>query len=241
MTKDTLSLTNLQFKTVKKDRLYYDRFEYCLGFFLDEVSCLRVLDHDHIDLVIANRKQWREIAQQRWLNSRQKHGIGLSRQYRREITEKTVENLHGLATALINTDSEFKLVVSASQGYVYTNELSLIDQLDCRAELTNKTYTRAEICRPKNTIQLKNPRHTYRSYMQMTKLTGQQKQQLINFFHNQQDQVRLSPALKSWITQSFNRTQDYFFVDHDSLTWLTMLSLVQPGIVRKTMNIIPAK
>jgi hypothetical protein len=53
--------------------------------------------------------------------------------------------------------------------------------------------------------------------------------------------VRLSPALKSWISQSFNRTQDYFFVDHDSLTWLTMLSLVQPGIVRKTMHIIPAK
>ncbi len=234
-------LTNLQFKTVKKDRLYYDRFEYCLGFFLDEVSCLRTLDHDQIDLVIANRKHWREIARQRWINGRQKHGIRPGRQYHREITEKTVEDLHGLADALLNTTCEFKLVVGAGQGYVYTNDLTLIDQLDHRPELTNKTYTRAEICRPKNTIQLKNPRHSYRSYMQMTKLTGQQKQQLINFFHNQQDQVRLSPALKSWIALSFNRTQDYFFVDHDSLTWLTMLSLVQPGIVRKTMNIIPAK
>jgi hypothetical protein len=234
-------LTALQFKPVKKDRLYYDQFEYCLGFFLDEVSCLRVLDHDHIDRSIANRKQWREIAQQRWLNGRQTHGISLSRQYQREITEKTVKDLHGLATALIDTDSKFKLVVSVSQAYVYTNDLSLIDQLDCCPELASKTYTRAQVCRPKNTIQLKNPRHAHRSYLQTTKLTGQQKQQLINFFHNQQDQVRLSPALKSWISQSFNRTQDYFFVDHDSLTWLTMLSLVQPGIVRKTMHIIPAK
>jgi hypothetical protein len=241
MNKDTLSLTTPQFKTVKKDRLYYDRFEYCLGFCLDEVSCLRVLDHDHIDRVIANRKQWREIAQQRWLAGRQRHGIGLSRQYRREITEKTVEDLHGLATVLIDTDSEFKLVVSVVQGYVYTNDLSLISQLDCRPELTNKTYTRSEICRPKNTIQLKNPQHAHRSYLQTTKLTAQQKQQLIDFFHNQQDQVRLSPALKSWIAQAFNRTQDYFFIDHDSLAWLTMLSLVQPGIVRKTMHIIPAK
>ena len=241
MNKDTLSLTTPQFKIVKKDRLYYDQFEYCLGFHLDEVSCLRVLDHDHIDRSIANRKQWREIAQQRWLNSRQKHGIGLSRQYRREITEKTVEDLHGLATTLIDTDSEFKLVVSVSQGYVYTNDLALIDQLDHRPELTNKTYTCAEISRPKNTIQLKNPRHSYRSYLQTTKLNVQQKQQLVNFFHNQQDQVRLSPALKSWISQSFNRTQDYFFVDYNSPSWLTMLSLVQPGIVRKTMHIIPAK
>jgi hypothetical protein len=241
MNKDTLLLTALQFKPVKKDRLYYDRFEYCLGFCLDEVSCLRVLDHDHIDRSIANRKQWREIAQQRWLNGRQKHGIGLSRQYRREITEKTVEDLHKLATVLIDTDSEFKLVVSVSQGYVYTNDLTLIDLLDNQPELTNKTYCRAEIARPKNTIQLKNSQHHYRSYMQMKKLTGQQKQHLIDFFYNQQDQVRLSPALKSWITQSFNRTQDYFFIDHDSLSWLTMLSLVQPGIVRKTMHIIPAK
>jgi hypothetical protein len=234
-------LTTPQFKAVKKDRLYYDRFEYCLGFHLDEASCLRVLDHDHIDQVIANRKQWREIAQQRWLNGRQKHSIGLSRQYRQEITEKTVADLHRLANVLIDATSEFKLVVSVSQGYVYTNDLALIDLLNHRPELANKTYTQAKISRPKNTIQLKCPRHVYRSYMQMTKLTAQQKQQLINFFHNQQDQVRLSPALKSWITQSFNRTQDYFFVDHDSLGWLTMLSLVQPGIVRKTMHIIPAK
>jgi len=241
MNKDTLLLTTPQFKTVKKDRLYYDRFEYCLGFCLDEVSCLRVLDHDHIDRVIANRKQWREIAQQRWHNGRQKHGIGLSRQYRQLITEKTVEDLHRLADVLINTASEFKLVVGVGQAYVYTNNLVLIDQLNDWTELTNKTYTRAEISRPKNTIQLKNPQHDYRSYLQTTKLTGQQKQQLVDFFHNQQDQVRLSPALKSWISQSFNRTQDYFFVDHDSLAWLTMLSLVQPGIVRKTMHIIPAK
>lgn len=234
-------LTNLQFKTVKKDRLYYDRFEYCLGFCLDEVSCLRTLDHDHIDQVIANRKHWREIARQRWVNGRQKHGIGPGRQYHREITEKTVKDLHGLADALLNTTCEFKLVVGAGQGYVYTNDLTLIDQLDHRPELTNKTYTCAEISRPKNTIQLKCPRHSYRSYLQTTKLNVQQKQQLVNFFHNQQDQVRLSPALKSWISQSFNRTQDYFFVDHDSPSWLTMLSLVQPGIVRKTMHIIPAK
>lgn len=234
-------MTTLQFKSAKKDRLYYDRFEYCLGFYLDEVSCLRVLDHDHIDQVITNRKQWREIAQQRWLNGRQRHGISSGRQYHRSITEKTVADLHGLADALLATTCEFKLVVGVSQGYVYTNNLTLITQLDNRPELTNKTYTQAQVCRPKNTIQLKNPQHNYRSYLQMIKLNVQQKQQLVDFFNNQQDQVRLSPALKSWIKQSFNRTQDYFFVDHDSPGWLTMLSLVQPGIVRKTLHIIPAK
>jgi hypothetical protein len=81
-------LTSPKFKPVRKDRLFYDQFEYCIGFRLDEVSCLRVLDHAHIDDMIERRKQWREIAQQRWVTGRQKHGIIMSRRWK-DITENT--------------------------------------------------------------------------------------------------------------------------------------------------------
>lgn len=234
-------MKTLKFKPVKKDRWYYDQFEYCMGFRLDEVSCLRFLDHTHIDELIARRKQWREIAQQRWLNGKQKHGISTNRHYRREITEKTSADLHKLTDVLLATTTEFKLVVSMDQAYVYVNDLSLLRQLNQLPELDNKSYTQAIISRPKNTIRLQNSQYCYRSYFRMIKLTAQQKQQLVGFFDNQQDYVRTSPALKTWTTQSFNRTQDYFFIDHESESWLTMLSLVCPGIVRKTMCIIPAK
>jgi hypothetical protein len=66
---------NLEFKSVTKDRLFYSRFQYCLGFNLDEVTCLRDLDHAMIDDVIQRRKQWQEVAQQRWINGKQKHGM----------------------------------------------------------------------------------------------------------------------------------------------------------------------
>jgi hypothetical protein len=230
-----------KFKQIQKDRLFYDLFEYCIGFNIDEASCLRQLDHAYIDQTIANRKQWREIAQQRWVNGRQKHGIGLSRQHRREITEKTVADLHSLADQLLNTQAEFKLVVSTNQAHVYTNDLRLIDQLCVMPALSHKSYSQAKITHAKNTVRLKNPQHAWRSYLKMVKLSAEQKQQLVSFFHNQQAQVRLAPSLKAWINQPYTRTQDYFFVDYNLVSWATMLSLVYPGIIRKTQAIVSAK
>jgi hypothetical protein len=234
-----------QYKFIVKDRLFYNRFEYAIGFQLDEASCLRDLDHEQIDEMIARRIAWREIAQQRVAGTAKSSLFGhppysiISRRHK-EITETTRADLHELADVLLTSLSEFKLVVSVNQGHVYTNDRGLIDQLDTLASLTHKEYTRAVIGRPRDTVQLKNPRHSYRSYFRNAKLTDEQKQHLMNFLTNQ-TLVRTSPALNGWLAAPFHRTQDYFFVDHDDLSWLTMLSLVRPGLIRKTQQIIAAK
>ena len=44
-----------------------------------------------------------------------------------------------------------------------------------------------------------------------------------------------------WVQEPFTRLQDYYFVDHDSLQWLTLVSLVSPGLIRKTMQILTDK
>jgi hypothetical protein len=165
-----------------------------MGFYLEEVSCLRELDHDSIDDNMERRKQWREISQQRWVNSRQQHGTILRRNWR-PITEKTVSDLHTVAEQLLTTSADYKLVVSVNQGYVYTNNVSLIDQLSGMPELNYKTYTRARVTRAKNTIALKNPQYQFRTYFKLIKLTVPQKNQLMNFLHGQQGHVRLSPGL----------------------------------------------
>jgi len=235
-----LSPIQIKFKATVKDRLYYNRFLYCIGFQLDEVNCLRTLTHDSISDLIERRQLWQEVAQQRWINGHQAHSTILSRRWK-EITEQTISDLHKLAELLIQSKEEFKLVVTVNQGYVYTNELSLIQRLDQLPQLLFKTYTQAQLDRPKNTIRLKKSPHQYRSYLKMVKLTGNQKIQLINFLTAQQDYVRISPALTKWLNQPFNRTQDYFFIDYNSKSWETMLSLVHPGLIRKTLEIIPAK
>ena len=230
---------NLEFKSVTKDRLFYSRFQYCLGFNLDEATCLRDLDHAMIDDVIQRRKQWQEVAQQRWINGRQNTTI-IRRRWK-DITEKTVTDLHSVAEVLLTSTAEFKLVVSVHQGYVYTNDLALLTQLDCMPELTCKTHTQAQIDRPQNTIRLKKSNYNFRSYFRTLHLSAQEKQQLVDFLKTQQDFVRTSPALIQWTKDPFNRLQDYYFVDHDSPQWLTLISLVSPGIIRKTMQILTDK
>lgn len=234
--------SNPRFKPVVKDRLFYNRFEYVIGFTVDEASALRELSHTEIDLTMTRRRDWVEIAQQRWNTGKKilgKHNI-LGRR-RKEITNETVENLHSLAELLLTTTADFKLVVSVNHGHVYTNDLTLIDQLDQLNFLAKKYYSQAQVDRPKNTIRLKNPQHKYRSYFKITKLTTEKKDHLMDFLYNQRDYVRVSPALQRWIDQPFNRTQDYFFVDYDNSSWVTMLALVSPGLIRKTMQIIPTK
>jgi len=234
----------LKFKSVVKDRLFYDRFRYCISFGLAEISCLREqnLDRDGIRHMLDRRKQWRETAQERWttLHNSQQAPL-LTHRVWNEITDEVEQDLYDFADIVRNSGVDFKLVVGSNCGWVYTNSVELINQLRSMRMLRGKQYSEAVIDRPKNTIKLKNPQHHYRSYFKITKITSEQKDMLINFLNNQQSSIRISPALTEWTTSAFHRTQDYFFVDHNEMSWLTMLSLVHPGIIRKTQQIVPAK
>lgn len=193
---------------------------------------MRGLKHDLIDSRLDQRIEWREIARRRWRSSVASGASGWN-----EITDQIRKDLHTVCKLLIPTDC--KLVVSTHFGWIYTNDLGLIDQLRQVRCLTNKTYAQAVVNRPKNTIRLKNSRYENRSYLRNIKLTAAEKDTLKNFFVNQQEHIRTSPAFTTWLTeQPYLRTQDYFFIDYIGEQWLTMLSLVRPGLIRKTQTII---
>lgn len=210
-----------------------------MGFHLEEVSCLRELDHDKIEDMIQRRREWREMARRRWRGPKAATILGMA--YGREITDEIIANLHALAEMLITAPEDFKLVVSVNQAHVYTNNLILINRLDRMSILHYKTFAQARVVRPRDTVALKCPRHRFRSYFRLLNLTAQQKNHLEAFLNNHQDSVRMSPALREWWALPFNRIQDYFFVDYNEETWLTMLNLVAPGVIRKTVQIVPAK
>jgi hypothetical protein len=212
-----------------------------MAFTLDEANALKSLDHEYIDAIIERRILWREVAQQRWSGGTQNFNQTIISKRWRDITNKTSEDLHNFAELLISTSTEFKLVTSVNHGWVYTNAISLIKKLKNLDYLSDKDYTEAVVSRPKGTVKLKVPKHTHRSYFKSIKLTHQQKQNLINFFVNQQDNIRVGPAFNKWLTESpYLRIHDYFFIDHVGESWLIMLNLIYPGIIRKTMEIIPA-
>jgi len=223
-----------------------------MSFFMDELSALKTLDHEYIDMIIERRKTWRANTRHRWsslatasvplMRSTIKPAIPhtiVGRRWR-EITTETETNLHNLADMLISSTVDFKFVTSIDQGWIYTNSKNLINQLASISELSDKEYKEVQINRPKNTIKLKNPQHTHRSYFKLSKLSDTEKTNLVNFFINQKDYIRLSPSLAKWIIAPFKRTQDYFFIDYTGEEWLIMLALIKSNIVRKTSVIIPA-
>ena len=231
----------LKFKPVVKDRLFYDNYRYCMSFYLAEVSALKTLDHAYINVIIDRRKLWREVAHQRiggGVNVKSRQTI-VSRRWK-EITDDTVEDLHELADILIKTSIDHKFVTSVNHAYVYTNSITLFKRIVKLANIQDISYSEAVINRPKDTIKLANPKYPYRSYLKSVKLSPKEKENIINFFSNQQDYMRISPALVKWLLAPFHRTQDYFFIDYESESWLLMLELVKPGLIRKTVNIISA-
>ena len=236
--------STLQFNPVVKDSLFYNKWRYCISFMLEEVSCLKQINHEYIDTMIERRRYWREISHQRLLsNKAQRTGSKLATivaKRMRDITDVAVLNLHQLADQLIESNVEFKLVTSVDHAWVYTNHVSLIETLSLDYELKYKTYTEAVVNRPKDTVKLKNPRHTHRSYFKILKLTPEEKHNINKFFINQTD-IRLSPSVTYWLGREFYRTQDYFFIDHTGESLLVMLALIRPGLLRKTLSIIPAK
>ena len=164
--------SNLKFKPVIKDRLFYDQYHYCIGFHLDEVSCLRELNHQYIDVIIERRRQWREVSLQRWTNTVQSNKNIVTRRSK-DITDENVAGLHSLTDVLLRSRVDFKLVTSVSSAWIYTNDAKLLEQVGELDFLICKTYTEAIVDRPKNTIKLKKPKHRYRSYLKCFKLTDE--------------------------------------------------------------------
>ncbi|CAB4137781.1 hypothetical protein UFOVP328_82 [uncultured Caudovirales phage] len=234
MTKELLFLIqqhHLPFKTVASDRWFYDHWQYCISFYLEEVNCLRgSLESADIQELLESRNRWREKVRSRWPHNNFVHT-------HRTITDDVQENVCAFAEFLKLTMEPYKMVVSVDRCWIYTNDTNLLERIDRLPMVRNSRFSRAQIVRPKNTIAMRKPQHEYRSYFRSVKLFAQEKQHLVDFL-NSQTEVRTSPAFQDWANSPFNRTQDYFFVDHNSQQWLTMMSLVRPGLIRRTVQII---
>ena len=221
----------VKFVPVEKDRLFYDKYQYCLGFTLPEANVLRGLKHELIDARLDQHIEWREVARRRWQSGLEGFGWNL-------ITDEVRADLHLVCDTILDSNANCKLIVSTHFGWVYTNDVDLIIQLRHFRCLSNKYYTEAVINRPKNTVRLKNSQHQSRSYFYNLKLTETEKENLRVFFENQKESIRTSPALTQWFDRPYKRTQDYFFIDYTGAQWLTMMALIRPGLFRKTLDII---
>jgi hypothetical protein len=199
-----------------------------MSFHISEASVLKDLDHDSIDSRLRKRREWRAITNQQ--------PRPLSPQL--DISPAAQSDLHAVCTVLQSSTCPFKMVVSHNTVWIYTNHTALLDTINALSEINFKKFFKAVIARPKNTILLKASKYASRCYFKSLKLTSEEKKLICNFFNNNQDNIRIGPAFKTWCDSRFTRLQDYFFIDYTNESWLVMLSLIRPGLIRKTMQIV---
>ena len=164
------------------------------------------------------------------------------------VTKETA--LRETRDVLLSETDSFKTVVSFNTVCIYTNQRRLADRLD---NLDNngvclRLVRQALISKPAGVIQLRESQYAYRTYLRERKYTNDQILMLANFLNSRKDTLRPCDSLMSWVGHNSmklgyysNYSRSYYFVDHDHPNESTMLSLVLPGIVRKTMPIETTK
>lgn len=216
----------------QRSSLYFDQYQWCVNFTLAEAHCLRDLDEDRFERAIKNSKYWSRHYQ----NDKQWEARG---------TEPALRKTRAFLLAM---PEPVKTMISSTHVYVYTNDQTLGSRL-YQANIQGvqlRRIRRAVVSMPSDRIQLRHSKYQYRTYFRERLCDVDQKMMLRNFFDSRQGTFRVSPGLADWLANTApiwtnRRTQRYHFVDHDHPNEGTMISLVMPGIVRKTMPIETTK
>jgi hypothetical protein len=224
---------HLNIKTVSKDRLFFDQYEYCFNFKLEELSTLRELDHVAIDRELDYRSTWRQ---------RHPNFGGSWRGRREEITEKHRINCHNLCDYLLSKQ-DYKLVIYNDWGYVYSNDLAMLRSMEQLEYVTPASIKQVVLDIPRDSILIKSSEHEWRSYFFAGRMTDQQRESLRNFLANQTD-IRIGPGLKRFLSgrqSTHHYINDNAFIDHNGQGIIMMLGLILPRAIRKTLKLIRDK
>ena len=160
-----------------------------------------------------------------------------------EITEQDVMNLHRMCDFLQSDVRERKVVISGSWFYVYSNDLSLISDISHLPWLdqAKMRVSEVQLQGQPGTVTLKRARHQLRSYFRSIMLDDQRRDNLTRLLV-QQEHIRLSPSLQYWVgANRWFRTYDYHFIDHDDASIITLLALIEPRLIRRTLPIVEHK
>ena len=213
--------------------MFYNQYEWCVTINVSEAHCLRVLEPARFESAIKNARYWAE------------KDVWTERTWSK--TKETA--LRESRDVLLEETEPFKTVVSFNIVSIYTNNLGLADRFDRLGNdgVRLSLVRRAVISKPAGVVQLRESRYAYRTYFRERKYTRDQKDLLLNFLNSRQATLRPCATLMWWLNyhghswQNTDYSRSHYFVDHDHPNEGTMLSLVMPGIVRKTMPIETTK
>lgn len=226
--------------------MYWKQYQYCVTIIQPKISILRGgRDATKIDAAIKNRQYWeqQDIAARRYLvNMSDTPSLTA-------LSEQVIADLHVTAAYLKNLDVPNKLVFYGSkQCWLYTNSVDTIETLQMAAIHKSLPFEITEIRKclpvlPQDTIMLNDPKHRFRTYFKERRITDTAARDcLVSWIQEQESarEIAASPSVKYWIRQLKFRnecTRSHWYIDHNHKSYESMMSLVCPGLVRKTVNL----
>ena len=230
--------------TESRSSLYYGTYEYAITWIQDEIGCVRSLDSHKMQSHIRMRISYE---QRRYTIVYNLDGSKLPEQPSR-FTTRCRSNLESARAFLAAETAPKKLVFYNNTITVYTNDAGLYNRLIV-CDFTQFVHIKqAELNLPPDTILLKNPQYQYRTYFRGRNLGKQQKARLATWVTTQGNEIAASKSLRSFLeleslaTRVYwwrsDATESYYYIEHNSLQYETMLSMICPGMVRKTLPIV---
>lgn len=222
-------------KIVKRDSLFFERYEYCLRFLIHYAGAIRDLKFENLQEDLDRVK------------SRIDYRLNMyNSEYRSQVAYRYTESHHHLNAIVgkLYEMSDFKLVIGYDTVYIYSNsrpELeAVIDNLPHTGRSVFPKMSQVRITHAPNTVVVQSSPHQYRSYFRQVVLNNTEREHVRNWLLNQGDAVRLSPGLTDWCNSVKDVTRMYgnYFFDHNEPRLLSMFSLVRPGLIKRTKTIV---
>jgi hypothetical protein len=195
-----------------RSQLYYGKYQYVIAIQYQGTRYLRSLDPQ----LIANRYQ---------------HFWGLA--------DMPLHELVDLASQLTQLGTEFKRVCGWDTMHFYSNNAGLFDRLSKLAEMQVTDYRTAKVTLEKNKLLLKNPRYKYRSYCREFRVDIEKSQEFLQFVICRGDYLNLDSGTIRRLTTNryYYPFARHSYIQHNSLMDITMIEMVLPGLIRKTMTV----
>jgi hypothetical protein len=211
----------LKFSPVSRDRQFYDQYKYGICVSLPEAGVLRAKTHTELVKAIDYRNQAR-----------------LSWSQKEQIAGTVLQNLLLAFDAIDQVRGQIKLVVSYNIMYIYSNDVGVLQHLADLPYVNFCNAVQSVIDRPRDVILKINPKFGYRSYFRERMLEDHDRDNLLNFLNSRTDSFGFTATLRQHLTRNrYHWVQRHHFIEHNDPKDITMLSLVVPGLIRKTVPI----
>jgi len=220
-----------QVRPSNSDRLFFDRYRWCLNFRMPGIYFLRGLKSESPEALETRIKQ------------RHAQWLVYSEKYRTRAVNFDVDKIIALAKFLLPHMADSKLTVSQYWGYLYCNDFAVIESVAKEFLVPVRYVKEAVVTRAKNTVMLRHSDYALRSYFR-ERLTSVDTAKRIQDYLTCQPDVRISSALSAFFAHgpaNYRGSclfQRYYFFDHNSDATVTLFNLMAPGLIRQTMPVL---